>query len=212
MASRIDALKVYTDEGYHALYSIDLANQIAAATGVPVPDWDYGSFVERLRVQAEQLLPHEPIVGHLMQVVVFETLITAVLNELPADTSVVGTIRDVMRDHARDEGRHHRYFSGFFHELWGQLDRPIRQRAGLVMPRLIKVCLTADTVPVSASLHMSGLADEAVVEIVSDTYGEANAERIAQITRGTVNMCASAGVFDEPGVLEQFAEHGMQPR
>jgi hypothetical protein len=48
-AVRMRAFKVYCDEGYHALYSLDLAEQIAGVTGVPVPQWDYGGFVGRAR-------------------------------------------------------------------------------------------------------------------------------------------------------------------
>src|SRR5262249_35871042 len=33
---RLDAFKVYCDEGYHSLYSLDLADQIAATTRIPI--------------------------------------------------------------------------------------------------------------------------------------------------------------------------------
>jgi len=104
MAARLDAFKVYCDEGYHSLYSLDLADQIAAATGIPVPPWDYGGFVDRLAATAERLLPDAPRLAPLLQVVVFETLITAVLNEIPPDRTVLTVVRDLTRDHARDEG------------------------------------------------------------------------------------------------------------
>ncbi len=77
---RLAALKVYCDEGYHALYSLDIANQVATATGIPIPPCDYGGLVGQ------------------------------VINEVPNDSSVVSTIREITRDHARDEGRHHRFF------------------------------------------------------------------------------------------------------
>src|SRR5205823_8986373 len=105
MPARLDAFKVYCDEGYHALYSLDLADQIAAETGIGVPPWDYGGFVDRLERTARRLLPEAPELAPLLQAVVFETLITAVLNEIPTDGSVLTVVRDLTRDHARDEGQ-----------------------------------------------------------------------------------------------------------
>lgn len=205
---RLDAFKVYCDEGYHALYSLDLADQIAAATGVPVPDWDYGAFVDRLGTAAARLLPGEPVLAGLLQVVVFETLITAVLNEVPADTMVIGTVRDLMRDHARDEGRHHRFFTGFFHKLWHTLDTTHRTAVAFALPQLIHGCLAADIAPARASLALAGVGTDTLTQVVDDSLAT-DPERIRSITRSTVRMCQSAGVFDIPGAAEQFARYGL---
>src|ERR687886_110138 len=39
--------------------------------------------------------------------VVSETLISAILSDIPHDQRVVGAVRAVIADHAEDEGRHH---------------------------------------------------------------------------------------------------------
>jgi hypothetical protein len=208
-AVRLDAFKVYCDEGYHALYSLDLADQIAAATAIPIPDWDYGGLVDGLVVAGRRLLPDEPRLAELLQVVVFETLITAVLNELPGDRSVVSTVRELMRDHARDEGRHHRFFAMFFHELWAQLSRSLRPRVARLMPVLIRGCLDWDTGPVRSSLQLAGLHRHTADDVVRDCYGEADAGRIQDICQATVRICRSAGVFDVPGAEEAFAAQGL---
>jgi len=211
-AMRVDAYKVYCDEGYHALYSLDLAEQIAAATGVPVPQWDYGGFVERLARAAGALLPGEPVLAQLLQVVVFETLITAVLNEAPADPDLAGTVRDVLRDHARDEGRHHRFFTAFFRELWAGLDHGLRTRVAHTLPALIEVCMSADVVPVRSALLLAGLDAATASQVVHDCYDTAaDPRRTAEITRATVAMCRSAGVLDLPGAAEAFAARGLTP-
>lgn len=209
-ALRMDAFKVYCDEGYHALYSLDLADQIAGVTGIAIPRWDYGAFVTRLQDTARQLLPDEPQVAGLLQAVVFETLITAVLNEIPADESVVSTVRVLMRDHALDEGRHHRFFSVLFKELWTQLDPPLRVRAARAMPRLIHAALTWDLDPVRSSLRMAGLDERTAREVVGTCYGPGTGgERLRNISRATLKLCASVGAFDLPGVRETFAEQGF---
>lgn len=213
VAMRMDAFKVYCDEGYHALYSLDLAEQIAGATGVPVPRWDYGGFVDRLGEAACALLSGEPVLAHLLQVVVFETLITAILNEAPSDPDLAGTVREVLRDHARDEGRHHRFFTAFFHELWAGLSPDLRTRVAHTFPALVQVCMTADVVPVRSALLLAGLDGATADQVVRESYdAAANPERTAEITRATVTMCRSAGVFEVPGAAEAFAARGLAPR
>jgi len=207
-ATRLDAYKVYCDEGYHALYSLDLATQIGEVTGIPVPRWNYGGFVTRLTESAAAALPAEPVLAALLPVVVFETLITAVLNEVPPDDTVVTAVRETMRDHAHDEGHHHRFFTRFFHELWRQLDRDLRVAVAAALPRLIRGCLLWDVEPVRMSLELAGVA--AATEVVQDCYGgSAGDERIRDIARATLRMCASAGVLDVPGARAAFVAAGL---
>jgi hypothetical protein len=211
-AMRMDAFKVYCDEGYHALYSLDLAEQIAGVTGVPVPCWDYGGFVDRHARAARALLPGEPMLAQLLQVVVFETLITAILNEAPADPDLVPTVREVLRDHARDEGRHHRFFTAFFHELWTGLSRTMRTQVAHTLPAMIQTCMTADVIPVRSALILTGLDGATADQVVRECYDPAAAPgRTGEITRATVAMCRSAGVLDVPGAVEAFAARGLTP-
>jgi hypothetical protein len=207
---RLDAFKVYCDEGYHALYSQDLADQTTAVTGIPIPACDYGGLVTRLRETGRRLLPGEPLLVTLLLAVVFETLITSVLNELPNDPTVVTPVRAVMRDHARDEGRHHRFFAAFLHELWAQLDSPLRASAALMMPALIRSCLLWDADPVRSSLRLAGLDLSAADRVVRDCYtGASGAERIREICQATVRTCQSAGILSVPGAAEEFTAHGL---
>lgn len=204
---RMDAFRVYCDEGYHSLYSLDLADQVAQASGIPIPDWDFGGFANRLDETAERLLPGEPVLAQLLQVVVFETLITAVLNELPNDATVVTTVRELARDHARDEGRHHRFFAGFFHEVWANLDSGLRSRAAVVLPALVEDCLRWDVAPVGRSLAAAGLAPHEVRTVLADTYG--GPQQLRQTAAATVRMCRSAGVLSVPGAVEAFVAKGL---
>lgn len=209
---RLDAFKVYCDEGYHALYSLDLADQIAAETGIPIPPWEYGGFVDRLQETGRALLPDEPAVAPLLQAVVFETLITAVLNEIPNDPTVFTVVRELTKDHAKDEGHHHKFFASFFHDLWRQLDPRLREPVARTLPALIHTCLTWDVEPVRASLRLAGLDPATADQVVADCYlGDAGADRIADICRATVRTCQSAGVLDVPGAVEAFQEHRLLP-
>lgn len=205
---RLAAFKVYCDEGYHALYSLDLADQIASVTGVAIPNADYGGLVARLEASAHRLLPDVPDLAQLLQVIVFETLITAVLKDIPIDPTVVSAVRELMRDHARDEGRHHRFFAALFPELWTRLDNELRERVARTLPRLIRDCLIWDTGPVKDSLRAAGLKAEAAEQVARDCYTD-DLRRIREITRATVGLCESTGVLDVAGAREAFAEQGL---
>jgi P-aminobenzoate N-oxygenase AurF len=204
---RLDAFKVYCDEGYHALYSLDLADQVATDTGVTIPPWDYGGFVDRLEEVGRRLLPHEPALVPLLQTVVFETLITAVLNEIPNDPTVMTVVRDLTRDHAKDEGHHHRFFAQFFHELWVNLDPRLREPVAHTLPAMVQACLTWDTEPIRASLVMSGVDDATAATVVADAYEQSGGN--ANMCRATVRTFRSAGVLDVPGAEEAFAAYEL---
>ncbi|MEU9210513.1 diiron oxygenase [Streptomyces sp. NPDC048415] len=102
-----------------------------------------------------EVLPGEPVLVQLLQVVVFETLVTSILKDIPKDPSVVGTVREIVRDHAEDEGRHHAYFAAFFKELC-QGTPALRVRAARCLPELVSRSLTPDLVPVRGSLGAEG--------------------------------------------------------
>jgi hypothetical protein len=89
-------------------------------------------------------------------VVVFETLVTSILKDIPKDPSVVGTVREIVRDHAEDEGRHHAYFAAFFKELCQGTRPELRVRAARCLPELVSRSLTPDLVPVRGSLGAEG--------------------------------------------------------
>lgn len=211
MSVRLDAFKVYCDEGYHALYSLDLANQIARETHITIPPWDYGGFVDQLEHTSARLLPDAPPpLVSLLQAVVFETLITAVLNEIPPDPTVLTVVRQLTRDHAQDEGHHHRFFAGFFHQLWHQLPPRLRQPVAHALPALIHACLTWDVNPVLNSLLLAGVDQATAHDIVHDCYGgDAGLDRLADICRATVRVCRSAGVLDVPGAVEAFTAYRL---
>ncbi|WP_329253985.1 diiron oxygenase [Streptomyces sp. NBC_01478] len=209
-ALRPDAFKVYCDEGYHALYSLDLADQIAAVTGIAIPDQDYGGFVDRLRGSAHRALPGAPALAGLLQAVVFETLITAVLNEVPGDESVVRVVRDLLRDHARDEGRHHRFFSALFREAWTHLSAADRAAAAHALPELIRTALTWDLAPVRGSLRLAGLDPDTARRVAADCCAAGpDPRRLNETARSTLRLCAAVGVFELPGAREHFAAHGL---
>lgn len=209
-AIRLDALKVYCDEGFHALYNLDIIQQVEAVTGTPVLPYDFQPRLDRLDRTADRFLPDHPRLAHLLQVVIFETMVTSILADVPHDPTVHRVIRAVVGDHAHDEAHHHALFVKVFRELWAQLPPALRTAAAQAIPHLIHDCLRPDLAVFGASLRAAGLAAPAVGEILAESYSEeAVRATIRDASRHTVRLCRSVGAFDLPGAADQLAELGL---
>ncbi|MEU4352404.1 diiron oxygenase [Streptomyces sp. NPDC023838] len=208
--TRLDAFRIYCDEGYHALYSFDVVRQIADASGIePVP-YEFTPFRERLDTIGMEALPGQPVLAQLLQVVVFETLVTAILNEVPKDERVLGVVRQTVRDHARDEGWHHAFFSRFFRELWAQQSRSQRVRIARCLPGLIRSSLLPDLRPVRATLTVAGLGAAQVEDVLRDSYPQAESERgMRTAARHALRLFEETGVLAVDGAQSAFHAAGL---
>lgn len=212
-ATRLDAYRIYCDEGYHSLFSLDVVDQIARASKIPPLAYDFGPYLARLDAVGEHALPDEPVLARLLQVVVFETLITAILNDVPKDPRVLTLVRETVRDHARDEAWHHAFFTRFFRELWARESAGRRERIARCLPGLIRSSLLPDLRPVRASLAAAGLGPRAVAEVVRDAYpADTVDEGIRASSRHAVRLFEETGVMDVAGGREAFEAAGLPPR
>lgn len=209
--TRLTAYKIMVDECYHSLYSADVLEQLQRSSGIGALPYDFAPFLRRLDAIADEAPRHRELV-QLLQVVVFETLITSILYEVPGDESVLTVVRDIVRDHAMDEGRHHAFFASFFTSLWGHLDAGTRHRMGLYLPQLIVRSLEPATGSARQALRAAGFAEAAAAEIISDSYRrEAVLPGIRKASAKTVRLFLDHGVLDLPGVHERFADAGLVP-
>jgi hypothetical protein len=97
-----DAYKIYTDEAWHAQFSDDMQRQIAARSGVapvlpPLP-----AFIRRLRAATASLPEDAGGLGPLFFAIVSETLISAILTDIPRDERLNKGVRELVADHAGD--------------------------------------------------------------------------------------------------------------
>ncbi|WP_246017265.1 diiron oxygenase [Micromonospora pisi] len=209
---RLDAYRIYCDEAYHALFSVDLMRQVVARTGTqPVlPDQPY--FLRRLQeIQAALPSPMRPL-AELLFVTISETLISATMGEVPMDPTVAPAVRDAIRDHAVDEGRHHAYFAIFLRHLWGALDSAGRREAALLAPRLIDAFLRPDQPAIRSELQSYGLTRDDAEQVVSEVYGENTVRtQVAAMAQRTVQYFAALEVFAAPEVADEFHRYGLQP-
>ncbi|WP_055567216.1 diiron oxygenase [Streptomyces atriruber] len=209
-AVRLDAYRIYCDEGYHALAGLDAVEQIAEATGIPPLPYAFDPFLRQLDGIGSELLAGEPVLAQLLQVVVAETLAPSALEEVPEDRAVLPLVRDVVRDHAQDEGHHHTYFSRFFERLWGDLPTPLRRRVARCLPGLIGAALSPDLRAVGAALTVAGLGPDSVRQVIAESYRTRRSEGDLRVTaRRTVRLFRNTGVLEEPCAAEAFFAAGL---
>ncbi|MEV0176940.1 diiron oxygenase [Streptomyces sp. NPDC050803] len=208
--ARLDALKIYSDEAYHALFSLDVVQQVEKTTAVPVLPYDFRPRMARLERTGQEFLPDNGSLAHLLQVVAFETVVTRMLARIPRDETVFRVVREVVGDHVRDEVHHHAYFSRYFKELWAGLSPAVRTKVACSMPHFVNDCLRPDLAPVRAALLASGVPAERAEEVLRDCYREeVLAAGVRDAGRHTLGLCESVGAFDIPEAREQLHLLGL---
>ena len=208
---KADAYKIVTDEAWHAQFSHDFARQIEASTTVPhhVPE-DAPNFVRRLDELREQL-PHDVRgVEALLFAIVSETLISGILSDIPRDERLPGSVRELVRDHAADEGRHHQYFRTLLKHLWPALSPHERRAIGPHVPAAVQAFLEPDYEQTFRHLRGIGLTDDECAQVIAESWPPHTVRRtIADAARPVVRYFAEAGALDDSRTRDSFELAGL---
>jgi P-aminobenzoate N-oxygenase AurF len=207
---RMDAFKIATDEAWHAQFSYDMVAQVQAATGVPRPAGEPPQFARRLADIGAQLDPDLRGIDDILFAVVSETLISAILSDLPNDRRLPLAVRELVADHAADEGKHHAFFRSLLEFLWPALSVGQRRRIGPWLPELVYAFLEPDYTATALSLAGVGLPSAVIEQVLHEAYPKAAVRRsVADAARSTIRYFRAVGALDEPETLEAFAAAGL---
>ncbi|HEX3147665.1 MAG TPA: diiron oxygenase [Gemmataceae bacterium] len=207
---RADAFKLYEDEAHHAQFSDDLRRQVEAATGVVANIEGDPPFLSKLRhIQAS--LPYELAASaEMLFTVVSETLISSTLNAIPKDQRVATAVRQVVRDHAEDEGLHHAYFTAFFDCFWPQVRQPHQEMLGALIPRFIRIFLEPDRRGLYDALRAQRLTPDQAEQAVEESYPESLlAEDARYAAQATIAMVERHGLLEDSCVRDAFVAYGL---
>jgi hypothetical protein len=207
-----DAYKVCTDESWHAHFSDDLVLQISVLVGEPPLPPNVPYFLRRLE-SLERTEP--PDIAGLTKVfftVVSETLISAILSDIPHDQRVVGAVRSVIADHAEDEGRHHAMFADFFHRCWPQLSASQRALLGPRLAQFVEAFLLPDQAGLRSVLDCCELTETEKRGVIQESHSPGAVRRNMRIAaESTLRMFREQGVFDDPATHDAFCAVGLLP-
>lgn len=206
------AFQIYIDEGYHSLYSLDMVRQLQERTQIDSVPYDFDEYLGNLDGVGAEHTGHENLV-RLLQVVTFETLVTGILLDVPKDPTVIPEVRQLVRDHAIDEGTHHMYFAAFFRRLWGGFSPAERDMVAGWLPDLILQSLQPATTPTANALRAVGMSEGSVRKIISESFtGRFVLAGIRRASANTVKLFQSVGILDTPQGYDAFARAGLAPQ
>ena len=202
------ALQLYTDEGYHALFSNGLAEQIAVFYGMvdrPVMP----QRITRLHALIERTPDrHKPLAWFLTGFV-SETIIAKDLLDICRDVLVDG-VQEMLRDHLADEALHSRYFSEVFHHLWLHLNSAQRLFCAGLLPEIIRVFFEVDERWLRVSFRSVGLSETSCADIIEGLFNaQACLQRARSGASATLNALKKAGFFDLPHNRQLFTRAGL---
>jgi hypothetical protein len=207
---RLDAYRIYCDEGYHALFCADLVRQIESRTGVR-RNGEHPYFLTALDRIVEGVEPEQRALTRMLFVIVSETLITASLTETARPENMDPGLRSSLQDHASDEGRHHVYFATYLKRLWTALDARERDLAARLLPDLLGAFLLPDFGGIRADLREAGLSGEEAEAVTADIYPPSVIHaHLRNSSVKTVHYFRSLGALDDRAGEEWLTRATLQ--
>lgn len=202
------ALQLYTDEGYHALFSNNLAEQIADFYGMtdrPVMP----QRIIRLNALIDGTPDRNKALAWFLVGFVSETIIAKELLDVCRHT-LVCCVQEMLRDHLADEALHSRYFSEAFHYLWVHLSCEQSTFAAKLLLEILHIFFETDERWLGESLRSACLEEATVAEILSDmTSDNAHLLRVRSGAGVTLQALKKAGLFDLPANRQIFSKAGL---
>ncbi len=203
-----DASKIIVDEAHHAECAGDLTDQIAALTGQRPHRVRVPRFLTRLEAVLADTPEEERRLVLLTFSAVSETLITGTLTKVPADTSVDPVIREVIRDHAMDESKHHACFSDVIRIMWEGLGPRERDLCGPLFAQFITDFLSSDPVIELDWLEAAGFTAAEADRIITESH-EDDAASVRADAAPTIRLMQRFGLLDHAATLDALGGQGL---
>jgi hypothetical protein len=200
-----DAYKIYTDEAYHSLCSVDLTHQIELATGVK----PHALGICRCLARLEELVLTVPqdlrLFADIFATGICEMLVTSILSDIANHPQIASTVREAVIDHIEDEEKHFVYFAQLLEYLWTHLDERGRQEIGTLLPQFILAFLEPDYTAIERTLTGCGLQPAEARQIIDESYPYPTV--LADIrwrARATLQYLESIAILEHQQIIQAF--------
>ncbi|AHL36500.1 aminobenzoate oxygenase [Pseudomonas brassicacearum] len=201
------ALQLYTDEGYHALFSNEVAEQIVAL--YDIRDRPPPRRIDRLLAVIDVTSPTDRPLAWFLLGFVSETIIAKELLAITRE-GLVSTVYRMLRSHLEDEARHSRYFSEVFQYLWSALTPTQRDLAASMLLEIIGLYFEPDAPWLLGSLASVGFNEPSSQQIIADLLQPgAHARRVRSGATSTFAAMKKAGFFDNEHNRQLFFQAGF---
>lgn len=196
--------KMYVDEGYHALFCLDMAQQVKKITNIfPLYD-SKPSFIKELKLLGQKV--KNPKVANIIFTAVSETLITGSLTEVAKEEAVPVSISGLMKDHAKDESRHHAFFKSLIYKIFSNNSLDARSALDFI-PEAIYAFIKPDRMQLYNCLTQIGVTSSESNEIISDVYTDEVIEKSARSSaKDLLRFIDRSGMIDSNLLREKLEE------
>lgn len=201
------ALQLYTDEGYHALFSNEVAEQIVAL--YDIRDRPPPRRIARLLAVINVTNPTDRPLAWFLLGFVSETIIAKELLAITRE-GLIPTVYRMLRSHLEDEARHSRYFSEVFQYLWSALAPTQRDLAASMLLEIIGLYFEPDVPWLLGSLASVGFDEPSSRQIIADLLQPgAHARRVRSGAIPTFAAMKKSGFFDNEHNRQLFSQAGF---
>jgi P-aminobenzoate N-oxygenase AurF len=205
----VNAYKIITDEGYHALVAVQLKEQVGRLTGIAPPKFSVPRFYHRFTGIVSSVPSAMQPLAQVIGAVVNETLISLNLAQAN-DPRLHPMVRAVINDHAEDEAVHHRYFSALFEQIWNQLDAQQRVAYGMLVPAFMRCFLDDDPSAVALDLRWIGFLQAEIDVVCGAELQPTDIDaRARDGARPSMRFFRRCGLFEHPDVARAFADASL---
>ncbi|MNJ34253.1 P-aminobenzoate N-oxygenase AurF [compost metagenome] len=202
--ARDAGLKIYTDEGYHAQFSADLAEQIVEHFRFPRI---VSARITKLSTLLETSNKSQYSLIQFLIGFVSETIIASELLDLSRH-KLIAPVHNVFRDHLHDEARHAQYFSDCFVSIWQHLKSNDRTLAVQYLPKILDIFCQIDEPWLAISLMTCPTPPACPKEIIADSRRWAMT-RVSQASLSTVEAIKRTDLLNNPAFKKLFVEKGL---
>lgn len=208
---RMDAFKIYTDEGYHACFNMEATQQIRDYISLPKSEaWP----IRNTRLMGiRKLIPEgkmkENFLIRFALVAISETVATKELAE-SLKGIIIEPIYKIFIDHAEDERKHCMYFSTLLEVVWNYLSSGEKKFLGINFPKIIKAFVDVNTIALHESLASIGIDRETAEIIITESYpADFSMQRALAVGSVTFRIFNRIGVFNIPEARQSFINEGF---
>ncbi len=202
------ALRLYTDEAYHALFSEELADQVAKLYTYNEQHSDFKRIQDIIRLENSETDSTRPIFRFLTAFV-SETAIAKELFDL-SSASLKHSVTSIFQDHLQDEAQHCKFFSRLFVHGWRHADEHTQNFISRVLPPLMKTFALIDEDWLSRILTSEGISDSMASDIAKSLNSDdLLVQRAKRSCIATFSALRSAGALTTEDHRAPFHKAGL---
>ena len=208
---KVDAFKIYTDEGYHAHFSKKMSNEIKSFYKIEDDLNPYiNNFFQRIDGIGSKFDKKYKYLSELSSTIVSETTIVQDMSEQMKGV-VYAPIREMFKDHIIDETFHSNYFTTLIKILWPQMSIEEKEIMGFNLCESMVILGKPRTDIFFYSLGRIGYDNSQISKFIDEVYNDPikKIKKRKKKFASTLKLLERIGVFKIDTVKKEFEKEEL---